>query len=107
MNTLGIKGPTEDGICLLLFRHRPVPHLAEGVKNVLFGFKKKKDIMTVDYDPAEQKPVIRCSICTGEQTACLRNLHNGKLTEIMLIKESTDLEAFQAACGVSEIERVY
>lgn len=73
----------------------------------MFGFRKKKDILTINYDPAEQKPVIRCSICTGEQTACLKNLHNGRLTEIMLIRDSADLEAFQAACGVREIERVY
>ena len=73
----------------------------------MFGFRKKKDTLTVNYDPAEQKPVIRCSICTGEQTACLKNLQNGKLTEIMLIRDFADLEAFQAACGVSEIERIY
>ena len=73
----------------------------------MFDFRKKKDILTINYDPAEQKPVIRCSICTGEQTACLKNLHNGRLTEIMLIRDSADLEAFQAACGVSEIEREY
>ena len=73
----------------------------------MFGFRKKKNTLTVDYDPAEQKPVIRCSICTGEQTACLKNLRNGRLTEIMLINNSADLEAFQAACGVREIERVY
>ena len=72
----------------------------------MFDFRKKKDALTVNYDPAEQKPVSRCSICTGEQTACLKNLRNGKLTEIMLIRDSSDLEAFQAACGVSEIERV-
>ena len=76
------------------------------MKNV-FGFRKKKNKLTVSYDPAEQKPVIRCSICTGEQTACLKNLRNGRLTEIMLINNFADLEAFQAACGVSEIERVY
>ena len=83
-----------------------VLNAAEGGKNV-FGFRKKKNTLTVDYDPAEQKPVIRCSICTGEQTACLNNLRNGRLTEIMLINNSADLEAFQAACGVHEIERVY
>ena len=73
----------------------------------MFGFRKKKDTLTVNYDPAEQKPVIRCSICTGEQTACLKNLRNGRLTEIMLIRDVADLEAFQATCGVSEIERIY
>ena len=73
----------------------------------MFSFRKKKNTLTVDYDPTEQKPVILCSICTGEQTACLKNLRNGKLTEVMLIRDSKDLEAFQAACGVSEIERVY
>ena len=73
----------------------------------MLGFKKKKSALRVDYDPSEQKPVIRCSICTGEQTACLKNLQSGKLTEIMVIRDSADLEAFQTACGISEIERVY
>ena len=73
----------------------------------MFGFRKKKNTLTVAYDPAEQKPVIRCSICTGEQTACLKNLQNGKLTEIMVINNPAELEAFQAACGVSEIERIF
>ena len=73
----------------------------------MFGFRKKKNKLMVNYDPAEQKPVIRCSICTGEQTACLKNLQNGKLTEIMAINSPADLEEFQAACGVTDIERIY
>ena len=31
----------------------------------MFGKKK----MSPSYDPAAQKPVLRCSICTGEQVA--------------------------------------
>ena len=73
----------------------------------MFGFGKKKNARKLEYDPAKQKPVIRCSICTGEQTACLQNLQTGALSEIMLIRNAADLEAFQSACGVSKIEKVY
>ena len=34
----------------------------------MFGKKK----MSPSYDPAAQKPVLRCSICTGEQVAGFR-----------------------------------
>ena len=73
----------------------------------MFGFRKKKSIPVINFDPAQQKPVIRCSICTGEQTACLKDLKTGRLTEIMVLNDPSDLEAFQAACGVNEIEKVY
>ena len=73
----------------------------------MFGIRRRKNTLKVEYDPSKQKPVIRCSICTGEQTACLMNLQSGAVTEIMAIQNLSDLQAFQAACGVSEIEKIY
>ena len=73
----------------------------------MFGIKRRKNTLKVEYDPSKQKPVIRCSICTGEQTACLMDLQSGAVTEIMAIQNLSDLQAFQAACGVSEIEKIY
>ena len=36
-------------------------------------FRRKKKTSTVmTYDPAIRVPVIRCSICTGEQVAALK-----------------------------------
>ena len=53
-------------------------------------------------------PVLRCSICTGEQVLCARDEH-GQLHEIMLIKSPDALEGFCAANGISadSIEKVY
>ena len=44
----------------------------------MFGKKK----MSPSYDPTAQKPVLRCSICTGEQVAGFQDLHTGHLSLI-------------------------
>lgn len=46
------------------------------------------------YDKETQKPVIRVSICNGEQVAGFKDIHTGKFSEIMLIRNSRDLEEF-------------
>lgn len=55
-------------------------------------FKKKTKKRSYDRD--NLKPVIRASICTGEQVAGFKNIHTGKFTEMMLIKDSRDLSEF-------------
>ena len=60
------------------------------------------------YDSNHEKPVIRCSICTGEQVAGFLNLDTGKFEEVMLIQSSQDLENFQREYGITEtIEKIY
>ena len=39
------------------------------------------------FPPEEFEPVLRCSICTGEQTACMREKATGKLRELELIRD--------------------
>ena len=52
-------------------------------------------------------PVIRCSICTGEQVAGFR-LEDGRFEEVMLLRAPADLEAFKEAYGIQgEIEKIY
>ena len=59
-------------------------------------FRRKKKTSTVmTYDPAIRVPVIRCSICTGEQVAGFKNLSDGRFEEVMLIRTSADLKAFR------------
>lgn len=55
-------------------------------------FKKKK--VKATYDKESQKPVIRASICNGEQVAGFKDIHTGKFSEIMLIRNSRDMEEF-------------
>ena len=46
-------------------------------------FKKKSSAKS--YDKDTQKPVIKASICNGEQVAGFKDLHTGKFEEVMLI----------------------
>ena len=69
-------------------------------------FKKKTMVLT--YDKENNKPVIKASICTGEQVAGFKNIHTGKIEEIMLIKNQADLDKFKEMYGIKEeIEKEY
>jgi len=67
----------------------------------------RKKVQTREYDRENQMPVLRCSICNGEQVAGLKDLRTGKFEEIMLIREQKDLEDFKAMYGVSEVKKEY
>ena len=62
----------------------------------------KKKIVTKTYDKENKKPVIKASICNGEQIAGFKDIHTGKIEEVMLIKSPTDLEHFKAMYGIEE-----
>ena len=49
------------------------------------GLFKKKTV-TKTYDKENKKPVIKASICNGEQVAGFKDVHTGKIEEVMLIK---------------------
>lgn len=71
------------------------------------GLFKKKTV-TKTYDKDNKKPVIKASICNGEQVAGFKDIHTGKIEEIMLINEQADLEAFKKMYGIDEeIEKEY
>ena len=65
------------------------------------GLFKKKTV-TKTYDKENKKPVIKASICDGEQVAGFKDIHTGKIEEVMLIKSPTDLEHFKAMYGIDE-----
>lgn len=65
-------------------------------------FRRKKEKR--DYDRENLRPVIRSSICTGERTAGFRNVHTGKFTDVMLIRNDRDLEEFLETYGISSEE---
>lgn len=60
-------------------------------------FKKEKTTKT--YDKEHQKPVIKASICNGEQVAGFKDIHTGKIEEVMLLKSPEDLKAFKKMYG--------
>lgn len=68
---------------------------------------RKKETITREYDKENQKPVIRCSICTGEQVAGFKDIHTGKFQDIMLIRNAKDLDEFKRMYGVDELGREY
>lgn len=63
-------------------------------------FKKEKTTKT--YDRENQKPVIKASICNGEQVAGFKDIHTGKIEEVMLLKSPEDLKAFKKMYGIEE-----
>lgn len=71
---------------------------------MLWSKKKEKLLM---YDKENKIPVIRCSICTGEQVAGFKNIHNGKFEDIMLIKNDSDMEHFKRMYGIDEVIKDY
>lgn len=62
--------------------------------------KKQKET----YNKEEKKPVIRISICTGEQVAGFKDLMTGKFQDIMLITNKKDEKEFRKRYGIQEAE---
>ena len=72
------------------------------------GLFSKRKIETRTYDKENQIPVIKASICNGEQVAGFKDIHTGKFEEVMLIKGSEDLYLFKNMYGIEgEIEKIY
>ena len=65
------------------------------------GLFKKKGVVQ-SYDKENKKPVIKASICNGEQVAGFKDIHTGKVEEVMLIKSPADLEYFKVMYGINE-----
>ena len=77
-----------------------------GGKIIMRLFKKKTKLQS--YDDKIQKPVIKASICNGEQVAGFKDIHTGKFEEVMLIRNSEDLEKFKTMYDIQrEIEKEY
>lgn len=56
------------------------------------------------YDKTGKIPVIRSSICTGEQTAGFKDPVSGRFEEVMLIRSREDLEEFLRLYDLEESE---
>ena len=70
-------------------------------------FNKKKDVPHISLE--ESVPVLRCSICTGEQVLCAQDRQTGHLSELMLIRTPADLFEFCEANGISteDVQKIY
>ena len=71
-------------------------------------FSKKKREEVPKYDVENKEPIIKTSICNGEQVAGFRDIHTGEFKEVMFIRDGHDLEAFKLRYGISrEIRKIY
>ncbi len=60
------------------------------------------------FDDTLRTPVIRCSICTGEQVAGFLRKDTGTFEEAALIRSEADLQAFRDTYGIQgDIRKIY
>ena len=69
---------------------------------MMFGRRKRQNISP--YDKTGKIPVIRSSICTGEQMAGFKDIISGKFEELMLIRDGKGLAEFLSRYQVEESE---
>lgn len=57
----------------------------------------------------DYEPVLRCSICTGEQVLCARERKTGNMTELMVIRTPADIEGFctENSISPSALQKIY
>lgn len=68
----------------------------------MFG-RRKRSVARIPYDKTGKVPVLRCSICTGEQVAGFRD-SAGHFEELLLIRNGEDLREFMERYQVKESE---
>ena len=72
-------------------------------------FQKKKPEKTEirTYDAINEKPVLKCSICNGEQVAGFKDTRTGKFNELMFVRDEKDLQHFKEMYGLTEVVKEY
>lgn len=70
-------------------------------------FFKKRKPKPEPYDRENKIPVLRCSICTGEQVAGFKDIHTGRFEEVCLIRNAAELQEFKERYGIEEIAKEY
>ena len=59
------------------------------------------------YDKESRKPVLKCSICNGEQVAGFKDQRTGKFHEVMFVRDEKDLQEFKEMYGLSDVAKEY
>ena len=81
------------------------PDPTETVIDLAAARKAVKEKKTYDKDTV--KPILKCSICNGEQVAGFKDIRTGKFEEVMLIRDKNDLDDFMGQYGIREISKEY
>ncbi len=69
----------------------------------MFGKKR----VVKQYDKENKKPVLRCSICTGEQVAGFKDINTGHFEEVMLVRNDKDLNTFKELYDLKDVSKEY
>ncbi len=69
----------------------------------MFGKKR----VVKQYDKENKKPVLRCSICTGEQVAGFKDINTGQFEEVMLVRNDKDLNTFKELYDLKDVSKEY
>lgn len=68
---------------------------------------KRKNVTKKTYDRENQRPVLKCSICNGEQVAGFKEIRTGRFEEIMLIRDEKDLNTFMELYDIDSVSKEY
>ncbi|MDE6905834.1 MAG: aspartate dehydrogenase [Lachnospiraceae bacterium] len=69
--------------------------------------KKPGGLELKTFDREKQIPVLRCSICNGEQVAGFKDKDTGKFHEAAFIRSEKELKEFMEAYGIERITKEY
>ncbi len=72
----------------------------------MFGKKKAKPALK-EYDKENLVPIIRCSICNGEQVAGFKNIRTGEFHEIMFVRDDAEIQRFKDMYGLDSVKKEY
>ena len=70
-------------------------------------FGKRIHEQLIEYNPENQRAILKCSICNGEQVAGFKDKQTGHFTEVMLIKNDRDLDIFMEMYNIAAITKEY
>lgn len=73
---------------------------------MLFGRRRKTEEQK-DYDRENWRPVLKCSICNGEQVAGFKHVRTGEFREESFIRSEAELQAFKRKYGITEMPKEY
>ena len=69
--------------------------------------RKAKEETKPEFDREKEYPVLRCSICNGEQVAGFKDRRTGHFREERVIRSAEELETFRRLCGVDRVPKEY